>query len=138
MSCAIEPPPQVREALHMAVLTLDIDNLPRGLESVIGSLDADVHLSFGQKQRVALARTLFRNTPIVLLDEPSSAQEPATVAEIGRNLLNLRYHCEADGRHKPCTVLAVTHNMDMLKVNPSPGVWKGRSGASRPKAEIGS
>lgn len=71
-------------------------------------------------QRVALARTVFRNTPILLLDEPSSAQEPATVSEIGRNLLGLRYRDEQDGRQKPCTVLAVTHNMEMLKVR-TPG-----------------
>jgi len=49
-------PHQVREALHTACLTSDIDTLPKGVDTVIGALDAKVHLSFGQKQVNLVAR----------------------------------------------------------------------------------
>lgn len=49
------------------------ERLPRGFETVLGKQFRDgVDLSSGQFQRVALARTFYRDAPIVLLDEPTS------------------------------------------------------------------
>ncbi|TAL62378.1 MAG: ABC transporter ATP-binding protein [Bacteroidetes bacterium] len=51
-----------------------IENLPKGYDTVIGNLfDDSRELSWGEWQKIALARALFRNAPVLILDEPSSA-----------------------------------------------------------------
>jgi ATP-binding cassette, subfamily B, bacterial len=51
-----------------------IQNLPGGYEAVIGNLfDDSRELSWGEWQKIALARALFRAAPVLILDEPSSA-----------------------------------------------------------------
>lgn len=62
-------------------------------------------LSGGQRQRAALARCLIRNQPILLLDEPFSALDPALRSEM---LLLLKSVCE----EKSITLLMVSHNID--------------------------
>ncbi|MGG4608931.1 thiamine ABC transporter ATP-binding protein ThiQ [Providencia sp. Me31A] len=62
-------------------------------------------LSGGQRQRAALARCLIRNQPILLLDEPFSALDPALRSEM---LLLLKEVCT----EKSITLLMVSHNAD--------------------------
>lgn len=51
-----------------------INSLPNGYETVIGNLfDDSRELSWGEWQKIALARALFRDAPVLILDEPSSA-----------------------------------------------------------------
>jgi ATP-binding cassette subfamily B protein len=60
-----------------------IDNLPNGYETVIGNLfDDSRELSWGEWQKIALARALFRDAPILILDEPSSALDADTEYDI--------------------------------------------------------
>jgi ATP-binding cassette subfamily B protein len=60
-----------------------IDNLPNGYETVIGNLfDESRELSWGEWQKIALARALFRDAPILMLDEPSSALDADTEYDI--------------------------------------------------------
>ncbi|EMT6575965.1 MULTISPECIES: thiamine ABC transporter ATP-binding protein ThiQ [Providencia] len=62
-------------------------------------------LSGGQRQRAALARCMIRNQPILLLDEPFSALDPALRREM---LLLLKEICT----EKSITLLMVSHNVD--------------------------
>lgn len=68
------------QALRDSGLSDYFDSLPDGLESSIGERGA--LLSGGQKQRLSLARALIKNSPILILDEASSALDPITELQI--------------------------------------------------------
>ena len=59
----------------------DIDMLPNGVETEIG--EKGINLSGGQKARVSLARSVYSNADVVLLDDPLSAVD----AHVGKALL---------------------------------------------------
>ena len=60
-----------------------IKDLPDGYSTVIGNLfDDSRELSWGEWQKIALARALFRDAPVLILDEPSSALDADTEYEI--------------------------------------------------------
>ena len=60
-----------------------LSRLPDGYETLIGNLFEDSReLSWGQWQKIALARALFRNAPVLILDEPSSALDADTEFDI--------------------------------------------------------
>jgi len=67
-----------------------IQRLPRGYDTVLcRHLENGAELSIGEWQKVALARALLRDSPIVVLDEPTSSLDPLAEAEIFRNFRSL-------------------------------------------------
>lgn len=75
---------RTKECIDYAGLSDTIDKLPKGLNTHIGRevyLDG-VLLSGGQMQRLMLARALYKNGPILLLDEPTAALDPLAESEI--------------------------------------------------------
>jgi len=67
-----------------------ISNLPEGYSTVIGNLfDDSRELSWGEWQKLALARALFRNAPVLILDEPSSALDADTEFDIFSRFRNI-------------------------------------------------
>jgi len=71
---------QVREAAAMAQIDGFIRDLPDGYESMVG--ERGLKLSGGEKQRVAIARTILKSPPILMLDEATSALDSHTEKEI--------------------------------------------------------
>ena len=71
---------QIREAARLAQIDKFIDLLPQGYDSMVG--ERGLKLSGGEKQRVAIARTILKNPPILLLDEATSALDTGTEREI--------------------------------------------------------
>ncbi len=76
--------PTVDAALQAAVLAPDVAALPNGVATVVGA--AGTRLSGGQRQRLASARAFFHHAPLVVLDDPCSALDPATEQEYLRQV----------------------------------------------------
>ncbi len=75
---------QIENALKISCAYEFINKLPAGLETVVG--ENGVGLSEGQVQRLAIARAILCNAPIVLLDEATSALDEKTEEELLKNL----------------------------------------------------
>jgi ABC-type transport system involved in Fe-S cluster assembly fused permease/ATPase subunit len=85
---------EVREAARMAQIDDFIKLLPDGYEAMVG--ERGLKLSGGEKQRVAIARTILKGPPILMLDEATSAldsftenQIQAALDEVSRNRTTL-------------------------------------------------
>ena len=72
------------EALRLASADRFVHDLPHRLDTVVG--ERGVSLSGGQRQRVALARALVRRPTLLLLDDTTSALDPATESRVLENL----------------------------------------------------
>ena len=93
----------VEQAARDAALTPLIDRLPDRFATMVG--ERGLKLSGGEKQRVAIARTLVKNPPILLLDEATSALDTRTEQEILATLRRI-----AKGR----TTIAIAHRLSTI------------------------
>jgi ABC-type multidrug transport system fused ATPase/permease subunit len=69
---------EVRDAARMAQIGDFIESLPHGFETQVG--ERGLKLSGGEKQRVAIARTILKAPPILILDEATSALDTHTLS----------------------------------------------------------
>jgi ABC-type multidrug transport system fused ATPase/permease subunit len=97
----------VRRAIADANADSLVAQLPEGVESMLGSTFRGGHeLSTGQWQKIALARMLARDAPILVLDEPTSAMDAEAEEELIRKLREV-----AVGR----TTLLISHRLAAIK-----------------------
>ncbi|MDR7038285.1 ATP-binding cassette subfamily B protein [Methylobacterium sp. BE186] len=73
-------PEEIREAARLAQIDRFISSLPEGYDTPVG--ERGLKLSGGEKQRVAIARTILKGPPILVLDEATSALDSFTEREI--------------------------------------------------------
>jgi len=84
-----------------------LENLPFSYDNILGNLfEKGEELSIGQWQKIAIARAFYRNSPILLMDEPSSALDAETELSILANLKNLA---------QDKTVLIISHRLSAIK-----------------------
>lgn len=76
----------VVKALEIAQIQSDIEQMPQGFETEISE---DGGMSGGQKQRIAIARALLTKSPILILDESTSALDVLTEKNVIDNLMQL-------------------------------------------------
>lgn len=94
---------EVKKAAEMAQIGNFIDQLPDGYQSMVG--ERGLKLSGGEKQRVAIARTILKAPPILILDEATSALDTATELEI-------QYALDVVSRGR--TTLVVAHRLSTI------------------------
>jgi ATP-binding cassette subfamily B protein/subfamily B ATP-binding cassette protein MsbA len=93
----------ILRACHAAQLSDWISTLPEGIHTFVGERGGKV--SGGQAQRIAIARAIAKNAPVILLDEPTSALDGDTSAAVIAALTELT---------KGKTVLHVSHRPETL------------------------
>ncbi len=94
---------EVEAAARGAAILPFIERLPQGFDTEVG--ERGLKLSGGEKQRVAIARTLLKNPPILLLDEATSALDTRTEQDILATLHRVSEHR---------TTLAIAHRLSTV------------------------
>lgn len=106
---------QDKDALDSALTAAEakafLEKLPRGLDSYLYNWMEDsegnkgVEISGGQWQRVALARNFYRDAPIIILDEPTSAIDALAETRIFERLF----------KHRDKTIITISHRLTTVK-----------------------
>ncbi|MGN0036582.1 MAG: ABC transporter ATP-binding protein [Bacteroidaceae bacterium] len=95
---------QMKEALYLASAEFVFNDLPDGLDTIIG--ERGLGISEGQAQRIAIARGLLRSGGLLLLDEPTSALDSATERLFIERLVK---------KSKNKTIIIITHKPEICK-----------------------
>ena len=95
---------KVMDCLEKAGLTDKVAKLPQGLQTHVGKIAflEGVEFSGGETQRLVLARALYKNGPILVLDEPTAALDP-----IAENDIYMKYNEMTQGK----TSLFISHRL---------------------------
>ena len=94
----------VQRAIQAAQLDEFVASLPNGLETIVG--ERGIRLSGGQRQRIGIARALYHNPAVLVLDEATSSLDMATEREVMQAVRAL---------HGNKTILIVTHRLTTVE-----------------------
>lgn len=95
---------EVEEALHRAQCDDIVAKLPDGIDTVIGA--KGVYLSGGEQQRIAIARVMLKNSPVLVLDEATAFADPENEALVQRAFEELS---------KDKTVIMIAHRLTTVR-----------------------
>ncbi len=94
---------EVMKALKSAQCMDIIDKLPNGIDTVIGK--NGVYLSGGEQQRIAIARVMLKNSPIIILDEATAFADPDNELRVQQAFTELS---------KEKTVIMIAHRLSTI------------------------
>lgn len=94
---------EVRSALEQAQCMDILEKLPSGLQTVIGT--GGIYLSGGEQQRIAIARTILKNAPILIFDEATAFADPDNEAKVQAAISALA---------KDKTILIIAHRLSTI------------------------
>lgn len=98
---------QIYQATDLVNMTDVIKDLPDRLDSRLGvSFDGGIDLSYGQRQRLAIARTLLRIRSLLILDEPTSSIDAKSEQTVFANIYS---------RFKDQSLLIIAHRLASIK-----------------------
>ena len=97
-------PNLIKESVEKANLNELLKNLPNGIETFVG--EKGIRISGGQLQRVGIARALYRNPEILILDEATSSLDFITEKKIMNSIQLLK---------KEKTLIIVTHRLSTIE-----------------------
>jgi len=95
---------KVWRALEQAQIKEFVESLPKGLRTVIG--DRGVRLSGGQRQRVGIARAMYEDPPILVLDEATSSLDDETERAVMDAVM---------GFHGNKTIIIIAHRLSTIE-----------------------
>jgi ATP-binding cassette subfamily B protein len=95
---------QVREAARIAQANEFIEALPEGYDTLLGERGSK--LSTGQRQRLSIARAVLKDTPILVLDEPTAALDASTEQKVLKSLAEW-------GQNR--AVFLITHRLSTIR-----------------------
>ena len=95
---------EIKEACKLANINEFIEELPNQYEEIIN--ENSNNISVGQKQRIAIARAILRNTPIILFDESTSNLDNYSTNKIRETMEKLS---------KSKTIISIAHSLDTVK-----------------------
>lgn len=95
---------EVLEAISLAQCDDIIDELPDGIDTVIGS--EGTYLSGGQQQRIALARAILKDAPVIILDEATALADPENEYLIQKAISEIT---------KDKTVIMIAHRLSSIR-----------------------
>lgn len=98
-------PEDMQEALEAVGLSKTVSMLKSGIDTIID--ENAKNFSGGEKRRLALARIMLVETPIILLDEPFIGLNTQIEKEILRNILS---------KHKTSTIILITHHLECVQL----------------------
>ena len=97
----------VEDVLDLAGCRKLVESLPDGIKTRLGRR-GDMQLSGGQKQKIGLARALYRRPVLLVLDEPTSSFDESGENQLMHTLAALKF----SGK---CTCIMVTHKLSLLQ-----------------------
>jgi ATP-binding cassette, subfamily B, bacterial len=95
---------EIEDAARTARIHTLIDSLPEGYDTIVG--ERGYRFSGGEKQRMAIARTILRNPPVLVLDEATSSLDTQTEAAVQAELERL-----SEGR----TTITIAHRLSTVR-----------------------
>lgn len=94
---------EVMQALEAAQCMDIIDKLPQGIDTVIGT--KGIYLSGGEQQRIAIARVMLKNSPVIILDEATAFADPDNEIKV-----QAAFSALSEGR----TVIMIAHRLSTV------------------------
>ena len=94
---------EVMEALKAAQCMDIVEKFPQGVHTVIGT--GGVYLSGGEQQRIAIARAMLKNTPIIIMDEATAFADPDNEIQV-----QAAFNALAKGK----TVIMIAHRLSTV------------------------